>query len=93
MAAGDDPRVAAGFKRRVAASRAFASFERAWPALWPAVAVLGLFAAASLFGLWLAGLPWVLHLLLPLTRVRPGPRPATPVSVRPRTVPRPRGAA
>lgn len=61
---GSDPREAAGFRRRVAAARTFASVERAWLALWPAAAVLGVFAAASLFGLWLAGLPLAVHLAL-----------------------------
>jgi len=38
-------------------------WERAWPALWPATGIAGLFVAAALFGL--PGLlPWPLHALL-----------------------------
>jgi uncharacterized protein (TIGR02302 family) len=60
---GGDPRQAPGFRQRLLAARAFVWFERLWPAAWPAVAVLGVFAAASLFGLWY-GLPRPLHALL-----------------------------
>ena len=56
-----DPTQNPGFKRRVLAARLVESVEAAWPALWPALAVSGLFVAVSLFGLWLAGRllgPW-----------------------------------
>lgn len=49
--------------RYVAASRAALLWERVWPALWPASAIAGLFAAAALFDLF-APLPWSLHALI-----------------------------
>ena len=49
--------------RAVEIARAALAWERAWPALWPASGIAGLFAAAALFGL--PGLlPWPLHALL-----------------------------
>ncbi len=44
-------------ERFVQASRAALFWERVWPALWPASAVVGLFMAAALFGLF-GILPW-----------------------------------
>ncbi len=46
-----------------AAARAVLLFERLWPAIWPALGVLGAFAAAALLGL-VAMLPPLLHLAL-----------------------------
>ena len=44
-------------------ARAVLVWERAWPALWPATGIAGLFLAAALFGL--PGLlPWPLHALM-----------------------------
>ncbi len=47
----------------VAAARAALTWERVWPALWPATGIAGLFIAAALFGLP-ALLPWPLHALV-----------------------------
>ncbi len=47
----------------IAGERAILAWERVWPALWPASAIVGLFAAAALFGLP-ALLPWPLHALI-----------------------------
>ncbi len=58
-----DPRQTRGFRLRVWAARAVVTLERWWPAVWPALAVIGAFAVLSLFGLWLV-LPLPLHLLL-----------------------------
>jgi uncharacterized protein (TIGR02302 family) len=55
-----DPRRTAGYRRRVWLARAALAFERAWPAAWPTVAVIGLFLALSLLGIW-HRLPWWLH--------------------------------
>ncbi len=49
---GGDPRRRFAFKWRLVAARLTHSFEKLWPALWPPLAVLGLFLAISLFGLW-----------------------------------------
>ena len=49
--------------RFIALSRAALLWERAWPALWPASAIAGLFVAAALFEL-LSVLPWALHALI-----------------------------
>src|ERR1700761_9241198 len=49
--------------RFVTASRAALLWERAWPALWPAVAIAGAFLVLALFDL-LAPLPWPLHALI-----------------------------
>jgi uncharacterized protein (TIGR02302 family) len=49
--------------RAVELSRAALLWERAWPALWPASGIAGLFAAAALFDLF-APLPWSLHALI-----------------------------
>src|SRR6185312_9117111 len=47
----------------VLAARLALGWERAWPALWPATGIAGLFVAAALLGL--PGLlPWPLHALL-----------------------------
>jgi uncharacterized protein (TIGR02302 family) len=54
---------AKGAERLILAARAALLWERAWPALWPATGIAGLFAAAALFGLP-ALLPWPLHALL-----------------------------
>ena len=64
--AASDPRQAPGFRRRLLAARVTVWAERLWPALWPAVAVVGVFLAASLFGLWygLSPIPHVLLLVL-----------------------------
>src|SRR6266481_2272872 len=50
-------------ERYVALSRAALAWERAWPALWPASGIAGLFAAAALFDAF-APLPWTLHALI-----------------------------
>src|ERR1700761_4312237 len=47
----------------VTAARAALTWERVWPALWPATGIAGLFLAAALFGLPQL-LPWPLHALL-----------------------------
>lgn len=47
----------------VAAARAALTWERVWPALWPATGISGLFIAAALFGLP-QFLPWPLHALV-----------------------------
>ena len=49
--------------RYVALSRAALVWERAWPALWPASGIVGLFVAAALFDV-LSPLPWALHALI-----------------------------
>ncbi|HWE05589.1 MAG TPA: DUF4175 family protein, partial [Rhizomicrobium sp.] len=46
----------------VTAARAALTWERVWPALWPATGIAGLFIAAALFGLP-QFLPWPLHAL------------------------------
>lgn len=58
-----DPRQTHSFKVRLLLARLVVSFERLWPALWPSLAVVGIFAVVSLFGLWLS-LPLWLHLPL-----------------------------
>lgn len=60
---GSDPRDTRSFRLRVLLARLVVAFEALWPALWPSMAVLGIFVAVSLFGLWLV-LPLLLHLLL-----------------------------
>jgi uncharacterized protein (TIGR02302 family) len=50
-------------ERFVFGSRAALLWERAWPALWPASAVAGLFMAAALFGLF-GFLPWEIDALI-----------------------------
>ena len=55
-----DPRRSFGFRRRVILARAAAAFEAAWAALWPSLALVGLFLVVSLVGLW-ALLPGWLH--------------------------------
>jgi uncharacterized protein (TIGR02302 family) len=54
-----------GFRadRHVLWSRAALTWERVWPALWPASGIAGLFAAAALFELF-ATLPWTAHALI-----------------------------
>jgi uncharacterized protein (TIGR02302 family) len=49
--------------RAVRLSRAALLWERAWPALWPASGIAGLFATAALFDLF-APLPWSVHALI-----------------------------
>lgn len=60
---GDDPRQTRSFRTRLLLARLVVSFERLWPALWPAVGVVGSFVVLSLFGLWLS-LPVWLHVPL-----------------------------
>ena len=57
---GGDPRRRFAFKWRLVASRLAHAFEKLWPALWPPLAVVGLFFVISLFGLW-RYLPALLH--------------------------------
>jgi uncharacterized protein (TIGR02302 family) len=57
-----DPRRGWGFRRRVALARGAAAFEAAWVALWPSLALVGVFLVVSLLGLW-ALLPAWLHAL------------------------------
>src|SRR5690242_17263767 len=61
--AASDPRQAPGFTRRLLAARLVVWLERLWPAVWPAVAVVGVFLVSALFGLWFA-LPLPLHVAL-----------------------------
>ncbi len=49
--------------RYVALSRAALLWERAWPALWPASGIAGLFIAAALLEFF-APLPWIVHALI-----------------------------
>jgi len=49
--------------RQVVLSGLALIWERIFPALWPAIAVIGLFVASSLFGIW-SLVPWWLHLIL-----------------------------
>lgn len=58
-----DPRQTRGFRLRLVLARFVVTGERFWPAFWPSLAVIGVFVALSLFGLWLQ-LPVLLHLLL-----------------------------
>jgi hypothetical protein len=55
-----DPRQGRAFRQRLALARAALGFERLWPALWPALAVLSAFLVVSLLGLW-SWLPGWLH--------------------------------
>ena len=50
-------------ERHVLVARAILTWERLWPALWPASGIVGLGLAAALFNL-LAPLPWTLHALI-----------------------------
>jgi uncharacterized protein (TIGR02302 family) len=63
MTTGMDPRQTRSFRLRLILARLVVTFERLWPALWPSLAVVGVFVVLSLFGLWLS-LPLALHLLL-----------------------------
>src|ERR1700746_331913 len=57
----DRPSISDGpFATRLRLARAALWWERAWPACWPALAVLGLFVVAGLFDL-LPNLPGLLH--------------------------------
>jgi uncharacterized protein (TIGR02302 family) len=47
-------------ERRIGLARALLVWETLWPGLWPAAAMLGVFVALALFGLF-AGLPMGLH--------------------------------
>jgi uncharacterized protein (TIGR02302 family) len=58
-----DPRQTRRFRLRVWLARLVITCERLWPALWPPLAVVGSFAAISLFGLWLV-VPAPLHMVL-----------------------------
>jgi uncharacterized protein (TIGR02302 family) len=58
-----DPRQTRGFRLRVAGARVVVTLERWWPALWPPLAVVGVFIVLSLFGLWLV-VPLPIHLIL-----------------------------
>lgn len=55
-----DPRSTRTYRWRLGLARAAVAFERLWPAAWPTIAVIGLFLAISLLGLW-HRLPWWLH--------------------------------
>ncbi len=55
-----DPRERWPFKWRLAAARTAHAFEGIWPALWPTMAIVGLFLVISLLGLWQL-LPGWLH--------------------------------
>jgi uncharacterized protein (TIGR02302 family) len=55
-----DPRITPAFRLRLLGARLAVSFEALWPALWPAIAVLGLFLTVSLLDVWLI-LPGWLH--------------------------------
>ena len=55
-----DPRLGRAFRHRLALARAALGFERLWPALWPALAVVAGFLVVSLLGLW-PRLPGWLH--------------------------------
>ncbi len=57
---GNDPRRRLSFKARLGFARFAQAFEGFWPAIWPALATLGLFLVISLFGLWQV-LPGWLH--------------------------------
>ena len=57
-----DPRRSWGFRRRIVLARAAAGFESAWAALWPSLALVGVFLVVSLLGLW-SLLPAWLHAL------------------------------
>lgn len=57
------PSWAAGLRRRVVLARAALLWERLWYVGWPLAAVIGLFAALSLLGLW-SVLPPILHIAL-----------------------------
>ena len=56
-AARDGARPARRIQRQIRLSGLALAWERLCPALWPAAACVGVFAAASLFGLWEA-VPW-----------------------------------
>jgi len=56
-----DPTTTRAFRVKLVIARLALSFERAWPALFPATMVLALFVIVSLFDLW-AALPIWLHL-------------------------------
>ena len=58
-----DPRERRGFRLLVWLARLTVSLERIWPALWPTLAVVGLYVVLSLFGLWLV-VPRLLHVVL-----------------------------
>ena len=58
-----DPRQRRGFRLQVWLARAVVTSERIWPALWPTLATVGVFALLSLFGLWLI-VPRPVHLVL-----------------------------
>ena len=58
-----DPRQKRGFRLLVWLARVVVTGERVWPALWPALGTLGVFALLSLFGLWLV-VPRPVHILL-----------------------------
>jgi uncharacterized protein (TIGR02302 family) len=60
MMSRSDPRRGRAFRHRLALARAALGFERLWPALWPALAVLSGFLIVSLLGLW-SWLPGWLH--------------------------------
>lgn len=47
-----DPRRTKAFRARVQGARWTVAFERLWPAVWPFVAILGLFLTVSWFGIW-----------------------------------------
>jgi uncharacterized protein (TIGR02302 family) len=55
-----DPRRSLELRRRVFLARAAAAFEAAWAALWPSLALIGVFLVVSLLGVW-ALLPGWLH--------------------------------
>ena len=57
---GTDPRRHWSFLWRLGLARCAHAFERIWPAVWPTLAVVGLFLVVSLFGLW-PYLPTWLH--------------------------------
>ena len=67
-----DPRRSFGFRRRVVLARAAAGFEALWAALWPTLALLGVFLVVSLLGLWTLLPAWLHALGLAAPGARPG---------------------
>ena len=53
------PEANPGFERKVRLSTLALFFERAWPRVWAALALAGLFVALSLMGLW----PWLSEIM------------------------------